>query len=235
MKSRHNNLKFYGSLCVAVVLCIGLGNKLQEQETTPQQVAQNVVEQASEGLQAIGDAWRSLFDGGSDSVVARTVGHAEGTRHYDGSKNPAWWGHDDPGNGVWNLGTFSYQHDAASPEQADEKQLKRLEQQTQQILADAQARGLQLSEAELLNAIDLANQAPLAALDDQGNFNEHLKRAKEQGLQGWEAILYARRESFRDPSTGNWAAPGLGNTASSIEADQLRRLKAIERVKENAR
>lgn len=228
MRTQHNNLKFYGSLCVAAVLCIGLSNKLVEQETTPQQVAQNVVEQASEGLQAIGDAWRSLFEGGSDSVVARTVGHAEGTRHYDGSKNPAYWGHTDPGNGAANLGTFSYQHGAATPEQADEKQLKRLEQQTQQILADAQARGLQLDEMELLNAIDLANQAPLAALDDQGNFNEHLARAKEQGLQGWEAILFARRESFRNPTTGKWAAPGLGNDAARIEADQLRRLKAIE-------
>ncbi|MBC7999741.1 MAG: hypothetical protein IAF58_17440 [Leptolyngbya sp.] len=39
-----------------------------------------------------------IFEGASDSIVAWTVGQAEGTRHY-GEKNPAFYGHVDPGNG----------------------------------------------------------------------------------------------------------------------------------------
>src|SRR5579883_982546 len=70
-----------------------------------------------------------LFTGGSDSLVARTVGHAEGTRTADGHKTRAYYGHTDPGNGVWNLGSFSYQHAASSPEDADAKQLARLKRQ----------------------------------------------------------------------------------------------------------
>ncbi|HIK15393.1 MAG TPA: hypothetical protein IGS53_08950, partial [Leptolyngbyaceae cyanobacterium M33_DOE_097] len=51
----------------------------------------------------------TLFKGGSQSVVARTVGHAEGTRTAAGGYTRAYRGHVDPGNGVWNLGTFSFQ------------------------------------------------------------------------------------------------------------------------------
>jgi hypothetical protein len=72
-----------------------------------------------------------LFEGGSDSLVARAVGSAEGTRTPEGHRNPAYYGHVDPGNGVWNLGSFSYQHGASSPEEADAKQLARLRQQAQ--------------------------------------------------------------------------------------------------------
>ena len=66
------------------------------------------------------DDW--IFEDGSNSLVARTVGSAEGTRQSDGEHTQAYYGHVDPGNGVWNLGTFSYQHGAESPAAADEKQ-----------------------------------------------------------------------------------------------------------------
>ena len=67
----------------------------------------------------------AVFEGGTDSLVARAVGSAEGTRTPTGAFNPAYNGHTDPGNGVWNMGTFSYQHGAKTPAEADQKQLQR--------------------------------------------------------------------------------------------------------------
>jgi hypothetical protein len=170
-----------------------------------------------------------LFTGGSDSLVARTVGHAEGTRTADGSKTRAYYGHSDPGNGVWNLGSFSYQHGAKSPEEADEKQLQRLQRQADVIRQKADAHRLSLSLEEELNAIDLANQAPLAALDTPG-YVEWLKKARDRGLTGSEAVLWARTQSYWNPRSNRWEAPGLGNTEGNISHDQNRRLTAIARA-----
>ncbi|HEY9699657.1 MAG TPA: hypothetical protein V6D10_20520, partial [Trichocoleus sp.] len=39
----------------------------------------------------------SLFAGDSNSLVAKAVGAAEGTRTPDGNRNPAYYGHVDPG------------------------------------------------------------------------------------------------------------------------------------------
>ncbi|HEY9888160.1 MAG TPA: hypothetical protein V6D02_07145 [Candidatus Obscuribacterales bacterium] len=175
------------------------------------------------------DAMSALFEGGTDSLVARAVGSAEGTRTPEGHKNPAYFGHVDPGNGVWNLGTFSYQHGAQTPEEADLKQLQRLQTQTEVLRQKAEAHGLDLSPEELLNGIDLANQAPLAALD-RGGYIDWLKEAHALGMTGSEAIVWARTRSFIDPDTQRWNAPGLGNNVYSIHHDQERRAQAIARA-----
>jgi hypothetical protein len=170
---------------------------------------------------------KQLFWGDSHSLVARAVGSAEGTRRPDGGKNHAYYGHVDPGNRAWNLGSFSYQHGAKTPEEADRKQLHRLKLQFQVINSQAERYQLQLTPAEQLNAIDLANQAPLAALPERGGFIDRLIEARNQGLQGNEAILQARVNAYRNPDTNVWEAPGLGNTEDSIRHDQARRQEAI--------
>jgi murein DD-endopeptidase MepM/ murein hydrolase activator NlpD len=170
-----------------------------------------------------------VFEGGANSIVSRTVGHAEGTRTASGERTSAFYGHTDPGNGVWNLGSFSYQHGARSPEEADEKQLARLQRQADQILRQAKSLGLTLSPAEFLNGVDLANQAPLAALGQQ-NYVDWLKTAETEGLNENDAILWARTQAFINPATGRWDAPGLGNTRESITRDQARRMAAIARA-----
>lgn len=167
-----------------------------------------------------------LFEGGSDSLVATAVGSAEGTRTPDGGKTWAYYGHVDPGNARWNLGSFSYQHGARSPEEADERQLDRLRRQFEMIRQTAELSGLKLSLEEQLNAIDLANQAPLAALD-RGGYIERLRQAYTEGFQGTDAVLRARTYSYINPATRQWDAPGLGNTEYSISRDQARRLDAI--------
>lgn len=171
-----------------------------------------------------------LFKGNSDSLVAVAVGSAEGTRSADGGKNPAYQGHTDPGNGVWNLGSFSYQHGASSPEEADAKQLARLRSQAQTILDMAATKGLDLTLEEKLNGIDLANQAPKAALDEYGGYIDWLAVARTSGLDGADAILSARVRSFLDPQTKTWDAPGLGNSEERITSDQERRMLAIARA-----
>lgn len=180
-----------------------------------------------------------LFSGGSESLVARTVGHAEGTRAADGSKNPAYYGHSDPGNGVWNRGTFSYQFgngENLSPEEADRRQLDKLQGHYQTIQRKAAANNLTLNLEESLNAIDLANQAPLA-VTEAGGFVERLAEAKqEKQLTGEAAILEGRVWSYWDPKRGGWDAPGLkaygANTEDSIRHDQDRRMHAIARALE---
>ena len=173
------------------------------------------------------DDW--IFDGGSGSLVARTVGSAEGTRMSDGGRTPAYYGHTDPGNGVWNLGTFSYQHGASTPEEADEKQLSRLRNQGLQLEEKAAGLGVKLSLEAKLNGIDLANQAPLAALD-RGGYIERLAEANRLGMRGQKAILWARTYAYIDPDTQTWNAPGLGNNVHSISRDQERRAFAISRA-----
>ncbi|MBD2258335.1 hypothetical protein [Pseudanabaena sp. FACHB-2040] len=169
-----------------------------------------------------------LFAGGSDSLVARAVGSAEGTRTPQGHRTSAYYGHVDPGNGAWNLGSFSYQHGAPSPEVADARQLQRLQRQATELNRQAQDKGLTLTLAETLNGIDLANQASLAALDR--GYLDWLHQAHELGMAGDEAILYARTRAFLDPDTGRWNAPGLGNAVASISQDQERRLGAIAKT-----
>ncbi|MEO0769822.1 MAG: hypothetical protein AAFY72_10375, partial [Cyanobacteria bacterium J06649_4] len=167
-----------------------------------------------------------IFENGTDSLVARTVGSAEGTRQWNGSRTKAYYGHVDPGNGVWNQGTFSYQHQASSPEEADAKQLNRLKRQGSELEAQAEKMGLTLTLEEKLNGLDLANQAPMAALD-RGGYIERLAQARRLQMTGSEAILWARTHAYIDPDTRRWNAPGLGNNVNSISRDQERRMSEI--------
>ena len=173
------------------------------------------------------DDW--IFEGGSGSLVAHAVGSAEGTRQWDGERTRAYYGHTDPGNGVWNLGTFSYQHEANSPEDADDRQIKRLKVQGFELEEQATQQGMKLSLPEKLNGLDLANQAPLAALG-KGGYIERLAQAHRLQLQGDEAISWARTQAYRDPDTQSWNAPGLGNNIYSISKDQERRMSAIDKA-----
>lgn len=168
----------------------------------------------------------SLFEGNSDSLVAWAVGGAEGTRTPTGAMNPAYFGHTDPGNRAWNMGTFSYQHGAATPEEADQKQLNRLKSQGEILQQRALNQGLNLTLEETLNGLDLANQSPLAAIGRVG-YIERLAEAKANGHEGAEAIVIARTRAYINPKTGRWNAPGLGNTEVSIRRDQQRRANAV--------
>lgn len=170
----------------------------------------------------------TLFHGGSHSIVARAVGSAEGTRTTDGGYTSAYYGHVDPGNHKWNLGSFSYQHGADSPAEADDKQLKRLYNQALTLRQQASQHQVTLSLLEELNGIDLANQAPLAALDR--GYIDWLAVARQQPMGERDRIIWARTRAFLDPDSGRWNAPGLGNTLESIRWDQARRQQAVQQA-----
>ncbi len=207
----------------AIALEFGVDSPTQKPSTVPNP---SLNPNLNPNLAAVPLPEGGIFEGGPNSLVARAVGSAEGTRRPDGGKNPAYYGHRDPGNAKWNLGSFSYQHAARSPEDADQRQLNRLQTQDQMLQQKAAAQGLTLTLEERMNGLDLANQAPLAALD-RGGYIDRLKEARDRGLRGDEAILVARVNSYREPSTNLWDAPGLGNNEADIRHDQARRMDAV--------
>ncbi|NJR70860.1 MAG: hypothetical protein HC771_21160 [Synechococcales cyanobacterium CRU_2_2] len=194
----------------------------------------------------------SWWEAGSDSPVAIAIGYAEGTRQADGSRTAAYYWHSDPGNAADNFGSFSFQHfrpqekavveqqtstddkrwaaaRRALPELADRRQMLRLRQFHDQLLAQAKAKNLELSPLELLNGLDLANQSELAALDDWG-YIDRLVQAKQRYRDPDAQILQARTWAYWHPTRNAWDAPGLGNNQASITADQQRRATAVKQV-----
>lgn len=155
----------------------------------------------------------------TDEMLTCAIGAAEGTRDDDCIPNAAFNGHIDPGNGAANLGSFSYQHGATTPEEADRRQLARLRTAEETINAQALARwDKPPSTAAMMSALDLYNQAPAAAQD----FIKHLPSADPTP----EEIVAARAQSFVDPS-GELDAPGLGNDWGAVRRDQWRRTDEI--------
>ncbi len=170
--------------------------------------------------------FEALFIGGSDSLVAIAIGHAEGTRTQDGRKTFAYYGHVDPDSQVWTVGTFSYQHQVESPEEADQKQLTSLYRQATVLRNRATEQGILWDDETQLNAIDLAHQSPQAALGQDG-FIKRLRQAYDMGMDQSAAIAWARTRSYLNPNTEQWNASDLSNTVQAIAADQTRRQRAI--------
>ncbi len=161
-----------------------------------------------------------------DAPGVLAIGTAEGTVTASGQLNSSYWGHTDPGNGANNLGTFSYQHGAPTPRQADWRQLRRLQRQVETILGQAQEQNVKLSALELVAGADLLNQAPAAGM----SYVENLKKARARGNQGINAVLEARVMSFVNPETGVLEASGFGNNWEVLRQDQWRRLVELHQT-----
>ena len=156
----------------------------------------------------------------SDRTLVCAIGAAEGTRDANCEPTAAYNGHTDPGNGANNLGSFSYQHGANSPADADAAQLARLRQAEKELQRQSVDKfGKPLSKPALGAALDLWNQAPLAG----ESFVDNLPTAKPNTAQ----IVEARSRSYIDPPTGKLDAPGLGNSPAQVEADQARRTAEV--------
>lgn len=215
----------------------GIMTQSTSAKSAPEPV-QNKPGQSTLGKQSKSTNPQDLFHGGSESLVARTVGAAEGTRNPDGSKTSLYEGHVDPGNGVWNRGTFSYQFgntENLSPEEADRRQMAKIKRIYESVmLSKAEQHGVSpLTLAEEINGIDLINQAPLTVTEEGGYIERLAEAKKEKGLQGEAAILEARVWSFWDGTKGGWDAPGLRayddlGKEASIRHDQQRRMNMIE-------
>ncbi len=161
-----------------------------------------------------------------DALGAIALGVAEGTRTPNGGYTPLYFGHTDPGNAQHNLGTFAYQHGAYSPEEADQKQLARIQPWVTQLQTEANTLGVPLGTFELVAGIDLMNQSPQAAL----NYIKYLKNCQVYQPTPQKAVLCARIRSFVNPRTGQLEAGGLGSERTAVQQDQQRRIQAIEQV-----
>lgn len=148
----------------------------------------------------------------SDEDILCAIALAEGTRDEDCQPNQHFAGHIDPGNAAHNLGSFSYQHGAASPEEADRLQLSKLRAAEKVAMKRAAESGISLSKIEMLSFLDQFNQSEEAALGSAGTLDR---------------IIEARAQSYIDPATQQLNAPGLGNDITRVRADQQRRTEAI--------
>ncbi|NBO30782.1 MAG: hypothetical protein EBV05_03965 [Cyanobacteria bacterium WB6_1B_304] len=239
-------LIFGGTLLVSFLL-INL-NPRPKSPSPPTAINRTALSSATAGIAGIPQDW---WDQGADSPLAIAIGMAEGTRQLDGTKNPAYYWHTDPGNRANNFGTFSYQHLSPNeiqavktareasekqkisaqldlPTVADQRQLKKLRRFEKELLNMAQAKGITLNQEELINGLDLANQSEAAAFSHWG-FIDRLAQMRQLVTDPAEQLTEARVWSYWCPKRNQWDAPGLNNNYEDIRRDQERRQKAIHR------
>lgn len=154
----------------------------------------------------------------------RAIGYAEGNLTIDGKPTQSYYGHIDVGNGKFNLGAFSYQGNAKTPEQADEI----WEAQLIRVLTKPLSKLLTGMNKEchtyvVLNVCDLYTQAPLAVVDRGGLLDQLTGVAYVTD----ESIVDYRVLSFYDPVTKKLMAAGFGNDPNRLRRDQVRRVKCI--------
>lgn len=154
--------------------------------------------------------------------LAIRVGVSEGNRLKNGGYTKHYYGHTDPGNSKRNVGSFSYQGAAITPEAADQLWGRRLLNVTPKF--NEALKGFKLTperEAELYwNYVDLYTQSPAAATARGGYLdiitaNPHID------------IVEARVASYYNPDTGKLEAAGFGNNVRRLQADQRRRMEAL--------
>lgn len=178
--------------------------------------------------------WEWMYEGGDHSLIHLFIGGAEGTRGPNGEYWKAYYGHTDPGNQVWNKGSFSYQHGPnVTPAQADELQLARLRSQARQILQQAASPRLLLTPTAFLNALDLANQSPLAGVGGSGKFGSHgfinhlawhvESGGARNGIYTRDDIVFCRVRSYIHPVRGTWTATGLNANYNTDWSDRISR------------
>lgn len=149
------------------------------------------------------------------------IGINEGTRTPNGGYTKAYYGHRDPGNGAWNLGTVSGQQ-GGSPQSSDQRWAGILTQTAISVAPILARVGLPQNTAGfqriLFNVLDLKVQAPAAVPD----FLKRLPQIVRQGVT-IEAIAKARADSFINPATGKLEAAGFGNNYQTLLRDQRSR------------
>lgn len=158
-------------------------------------------------------------------LVAIAVGTAEGTRTPVGQFTKAYRGHTDLGNGRNNQGSFSYQGAAANPKIADILQLSKIRQTLLPIFERHWTLTIPLGSDKILlfvTACDVFTQSEAACLGVNG-FLDQLKTLRDD-----RTLIDIRVDSFFDPVTNTFNAPGFGNDPNAVRADQIRRQECID-------
>ena len=186
------------------------------------------------------------------SLGSVAIGHAEGNLTATGKIRPIYYGHSDPGNGVKNIGFCSLQKylwkdlngdGTVSFSEADQRCSQLLKGQAPKTAAKMLDFGFSADRHReaTLNGLDLWNQSRVAGRQ----FPRRYHQARQRGLTGEAAILWARVESFRvlrGPKKGRLSASGLFRICrrspkarhlskwDCIARDQRRRVRAIAQV-----
>ena len=154
---------------------------------------------------------------GSDAGYAILIGNAEGNRRANGDKTDHYYGHRDPGDGKWNIGSFSYSNDrkgakqAKSPEDADRIQLGRLYANKDVYAAAMKKAGLDPNNALLATVyLDMFNQSPTSA--ELLLKPDNLKYLKDNGIT-IETMKEWRYRGFINPETGKQRITSRGKLA----------------------
>ncbi len=211
----------------------------QPKTVAVQPKTQSAIASSKEMTEAEVVAYIDKFSVGNieESLPAYYVGAAEGTRSVDGGKTSLYEGHTDPGNGVWNKGSFSYQFgEGLTAEQSSQQQFAKIVAHIKNTaLPQCKQAGIRLTYWELWILIDLINQAPLA-VTEAGGFVERLVEMRKKGAAGkwseYRIAWEARKWSFWNPAKGGWDAAGLRayddlGKDISIGKDQDRRMHMI--------
>ncbi len=139
---------------------------------------------------------KDLFaDNSSIGVLA--ICTAEGNCKIDGSRTKLYSGHVDPGNRVLNFGWCSNQgRDRGNLDTVDAGCLKRTRSRIPRLVNKLQNAGIKPEQniEAFINNIDQWNQASPRVSDA---FAKKYADALKKGLEGKEAILWARVEAFR--------------------------------------
>ncbi|MEM9770323.1 MAG: hypothetical protein AAF889_01760 [Cyanobacteria bacterium P01_D01_bin.73] len=186
------------------------------------------------------------------SLGAVAIGHAEGNLSAAGKIRSIYYGHNDPGNGVKNIGFCSLQRylwqdfngdgQVSFPE-ADRRCLDLLRAQGPKTAAKLLDFGYTAANHPevTINCLDLYNQSRVAGRQCPKRY----RQARDRGLTGERAIVWARVESFRvlkGRNKGKLSASGLFRICrrsrdrrhlanwDCIASDQRRRVRAIRRV-----
>ena len=152
------------------------------------------------------------------------IGIAEGTRTINGGYTRAYRGHEDPGDGHWNRGTFSGGRNMgnASPQQVDRYWMRELTARSARLAPVVARAGLRPGTVGynrfMFNYLDLSVQAPKAA----DSFAAKLSSMKA-GNWSIEVMAKARADSFFNPVTGRLEASGFNNNYSRLLSDQRSR------------
>lgn len=150
------------------------------------------------------------------------VGYAEGNLTLNGNPKPSYYGHTDYGNGKTNIGAYSYQGKAKSPQEADELWTNHLIERLSIPLSKILVKN-NYSIFILLNVCDLYTQAPLA-VTDTGGLLEQISGVSS--ISEKDMIEY-RVASFYDPVSKKIMAAGFGNNPNRLRQDQQRRVRCI--------
>lgn len=218
-------------------------------QSPPVVAIKNAPTPSTGGLPTDPDQLIELWSKGDDieqTLVAIFVGSAEGTRTIDGGKTSLYESHIDPGNGVKNRGSFSYQfgnEENLTPQESSKRQFAKIKGHMETVKRKAAQYGITLTPWEWANAIDLANQAPLCITED-GGYVERLveahQKAKENGWNEYQIVLYARLWSYYDARKGGFDANGLRayddiSKEESVRRDQDRRMSMMKKALELAK